>query len=137
MHDDWPEESSEQLLDTDTADGRLTALVLEEHAKSGDELRRDEAVQRYIQAGCPSAIFLLDWMERHPRVECVSTADHNGTLSFGLPQNGISPVLWLLYLAARINELPAEDRTAFEESCSYLALTREARDMPAKRHMAN
>lgn len=137
MLEDWLEETSEHLFDTDDKCGRLTALVLEEHGKSGDELRRDEAIQRYIQAGCPSAIFLLDWMERHPRVECVSTADHNGTLSFGLPQNGISPVLWLLYLAARISELSAEDREAFEESCSYLALTREARDIPARRQMAN
>ncbi len=137
MLEDHFEDPTRQLFDTDHEWGRLTALVLEEHEKEESELARDEAVQLYIKAGCASAIFLLDWMERHPKVECVSTSDHNGSLCFGLPEHGISPVLWLLYLAARIHELSEADREMFEESCSYLALTREARDISKRRHMAH
>jgi len=132
--DDLLEQTDRNLFDTDHEEGRLTALVLEEHELEKDELSREEAVRRYVQANCASAVFLFDWMERHPKVECVSTSDHNGTLCFGLPDHGISPTLWLLYLAARIHELSKVDREAFEESCSYLAITREMSDRRSKAH---
>ena len=128
MRDDTAKKTQRRLYHTDRDWGRLTALVLEEHGKERDELSRNEAIQRYIKVGCSNAVFLLDWMERHPNAECVCTSDHNGTLSIGLPDHGISPVLWLLYLAARVDELSAAERLIFDESCSYIALAREMGD---------
>lgn len=142
------EDQRRKLLDSDDDWGLLTSLVLEEHDKEEDPVSSDEAKRRFIAAACPSAVFLLDLVERNPTKERISFTNISvkvevdggeqvtvieGELDVGVPVLGVSPRLWLRYLAARVQELDHGDRFVIEQICNVYVLMqaeKEARNTP-------
>lgn len=132
------------IFDTDGKYGQLSYLVVQEHDQIDKALLHPEVAKaRFVDAGCPSAACLLDWTLHHLKREKVIfenlmvriVSDENGGLmrevvgglQVGLPHIGISAGLWLLYLAARIDDVSAMGRGAFEDVCSEFMLMEDDR----------
>ena len=132
------------LFDTAYEYGVLSQLVMEEHLKDTEPDYDLEAVKhKFIEADCPNAVFVLDWAQRHFEIEHfgfgtiyesdISNAPKSpeepelGQLYFGNLDMGISPTTWLVYLSARIHEVPLWDRLRFDTVCGEIMLLYEDR----------
>ncbi len=134
---------SPTFLDTEHKWGRLNALVIEEHEFDRPLPHPQQARKMFIDANCPSAVHMLDWVERHDERPVIRItglrivarlendtplAECTGELEIGLPSIGVSPQLWFLYLAARVRDLSIIDVVLFECICQALTMIYSDRD---------
>jgi hypothetical protein len=143
---------SPTLLDTEEKWGHLNALVVDEHEQGRPVVDPEHASKLFVDAGCPSAVFVFDWAARHATHACirltsvkvvavlendVPLGQCTGELEIGLPSIEVSPYLWFLYLAVRIKELSIVEIALFECICQALALMQSSREAQEETRLKN